>query len=200
MTNIQYGLISRTDANTLEKTIDLICDEFNHENIINFCEIGVYSGSTGTGVGLYLNINHHKSIYSTGIDNNKDNEPIIGYYDNLIIGNSNEVYNQLEDNSQHLIVQDANHSYPNAIQDFFCYMRKVKVGGYMWWHDVAIHSQGKDWQRMGDINDSDMSIAVRKALTDIGLFDNKFEGWEFIMEDADINDNCGGCAVFKRVK
>jgi hypothetical protein len=45
-----------------------------------------------------------------------------------------------------------------------------------------------------------MSIAVRKALTDIGLFDNKHEGWEFVMEDADLNDAGGGCSVFRRIK
>jgi len=194
---IQYGLISKVDSGVLEKTIDLICEEFT-SGLINVTEVGCYGGDTGKGLCEYIK-SKGRDCWITGIDNNKDGETIRFSYDKMICGNSNEVYNQLEDESQHLIVQDANHSYPNVVQDFFCYMRKVKRGGYMWWHDVAPHAQGNDWQRMGDKNDKDMFISVRKALTDIGLFDNKFEGWEFVMEDADLNDAGGGCAVFRRI-
>jgi hypothetical protein len=196
---IKYGLISRVDANVLEKTIDLICDEFAPNNLINVTEVGLFDCGTARGIKEYV-YSKQWLIYYTGIDSEKDKPINAPFWLHYIKGNSSEVYNQIKDESQHLIVQDANHSYPNAIQDFFCYMKKVKVGGYMWWHDTAIHVQGTGWQRMGDPQDPDMAIAVRKALTDIGLFDNKYEGWEFVMEDADLNDTGGGCAVFRRIK
>lgn len=205
---IKYGLISETDARTIEKTIDLILNSFPEilsggeltlppSNPIRITEIGLFDCGTVNGIFSYLSTKC--AISYIGIDNEKDKPINAPEWITYIKGNSSEVYNQLEDNSQHLIFQDANHSYPSAIQDFFCYMRKVKVGGYMAWHDVAQHSQGKDWQRMGDEKDLDMSISVRKALTDIGLLDNKFEGWEFIMEDADLNNECGGIAIFKKL-
>lgn len=196
---IKYGLISETDGRTLEKTMDLICKEFVGE-VINITEIGIYSGETTKGICEYLE-SKGRGCFTIGIDNDRDGQEVLfSYYSRLIKGNSNEVYNQIPEESQHLIIQDANHSYQNAIQDFFCYMRKVKIGGYMWWHDTAVHVQGTGWQLMGSREDTDMAISVRKALTDIGLFDNKYEGWEFVMEDADLNDTGGGCAVFRRIK
>ena len=53
MSNIQYGLISETDKNTLEATIDLIIKDAN-DGFINVLEIGVYGGDTGNGLFQYI--------------------------------------------------------------------------------------------------------------------------------------------------
>lgn len=201
MTNIQYGLISQTDARTLEKTIDLIANDFLGETI-NITEIGLFDGGTTKGLQEYLSSKKLPYHY-TGIDNEKD-KPVNDlefYYCKLIIGNSNEVYNALADNSQHLIIVDANHSYPYTIADFFCYCDKVKIGGFMAFHDCGKHIKlFKDYQRIGSESDYDMYISCRKALTRIGLFDNKFEGWKLVMDEADENDPAGGFAIFKRIR
>ncbi len=208
---IKYGLISETDARCLEKTIDLLCDEFEVE--LNVTEIGIFDGQTARGLYDYITTtNLWDDNYDcfnfrcnyTAIDNNKDKEVLKPFPEcNLIIGNSNEVYNQLEDESQHLIFFDGGHAYPTVIADWYCYKNKIQIGGYAAFHDCSPQAQGKDWQRMGSEKDPDMSISVVKALTEIGLL-NEWkrdpDDWELIFNEFDPNDNAGGIMVFKRLQ
>ena len=217
---IKYGLISGTDARTLEKTIDLIFDNaefssivFNGSfNTLNILEVGCYAGCTGNAMKLYCESKSgHPMVKLTGIDNNKDGETIRFKYDNLIVGNSNEVYNQIPDNSQHLIFIDGCHTFPAVIADFFCYAPKVKPGAYFAFHDTGSHINPlHGWQGVGDKNDPDFCLGgVRKALKEIGLFavvDAKTNDiyslngeWELIFDEADPNDEAGGITVFKRL-
>lgn len=204
MSEIKYGLISKVDANVIEKTLDLIMDGMDMRDSVYTTQVGVFDGETDRGIRRYIRrtgIGH----YHTAIDNEKD-KPIIKPFPecNLIIGNSNEVYNQLEDNSQHLVLIDGNHSFPYVVSDFYCYKEKVIKGGYLCFHDAAPHAQGKDWQRMGDENDPDMSISVIKALYAVGLmweknYHSRNKGWEFVFHEWDENDRCGGMIVFKKL-
>lgn len=196
---IQYGLISRVDSDTIEKTFELVFKEFP-DDIINYAEVGLYNGRTTSGVNEFLQ-SKEKQFNLIGIDNFKDKEELVFFPSNakLIQGSSIEVYNQLPDNSQHLIVIDGNHSFPYVISDYYCYRNKVKVGGYMCFHDASPQTQGKSYQRMGNESDSDMHIAVMKAVKEIGLFDNKIEGWERVFHEWDENDEGGGVIIFKRL-
>lgn len=198
MTEIKYGLISKVDALCLERTIDLICQEFD-DVLLDITEVGIYSGETGDGIRQYVE-SKGRQLFKTGIDNDKDEEPIRFHYHKLIIGNSNEVYNQIPDNSQHMIIVDACHCFFSVVSDFMCYKNKVKPGGYILFHDVGVHlDKLSGWQGIGDKNDSDFCFGgVRRALIELGLFDNKFPGWEFVMEDADVSDLGGGMAVFRK--
>jgi hypothetical protein len=126
---VKYGLISETDGRTLEKTIDLICKEFN-ESQINVTEIGVYNCKTSTGMAEYISL-AGRWMNFTGIDNEKDKkivDEVLKPFEpfKLIIGDSKEVYNQIPDNSQHLIFVDGDHSLLGVIADFFAYADKVK--------------------------------------------------------------------------
>ncbi len=195
----KYGLISEVDGNTIEKTFDLIFKEF-YNDAINLTEIGLYNCETSKGIKEYLDANHKTYCY-TGIDNEKD-KPIIRPFEafNLIVGNSNEVYNKLEDNSQHFIFIDGNHSFPAVVSDFFCYAPKVKVGGYMAFHDTGKHLLPfNGYQGSGSLEDNDMYIAVRKALEEIGLLPDGHEAWDLIFDEADENDLAGGICVFKKL-
>lgn len=210
---IKYGLISETDARCLEKTIDLIALHSPGEKI-NVTEIGVFDGQTARGIYEYvsskqyggLGISHDAPMILfnyqcnyTAIDNNKDKEVLLPFPEcNLIIGNSNEVYNQLEDNSQHLLFVDGCHCYGCVVGDFFHYASKVKVGGYYAFHDTGKHIAAfKDYQH-GDTNKQDSYISVRKALTYLGLYEGR-EGWELVFDEADILDAAGGITVLKRL-
>lgn len=208
---IKYGLISETDARCLEKTIGLICDGFKYgatDALILVTEIGVYSGATSGGLCKYLMNNKNRIPFITGIDNSKDGQEIEVFPDKLIIGNSNEVYNQLEDNSQHLIFVDGCHCFAHVISDFFCYAPKVKVGGYIAFHDTGEHIKPfKDFQH-GDKENPDAYISVRKALEKIGLLwavgSNEFidryaEEWELVFDEADPENEAGGVTVFKKL-
>lgn len=210
MSNIQYGLINRTDANILEKTIDLICESMD-EQTLNITEVGLFNCETSAGIIEYI-VSKQRWCNYTGIDNEKDKQIEKPEWMTLILGNSTEVYNALPDNSQHLIFVDSNHSFPSVVADYFCYAPKVKKGGFICFHDTAPHiQQFKDWQRMGSEGDADMYISVRKALQTIGLlepFTNKnyknveggiYDQWQLIFDEADPNDEAGGVTVFRKL-
>lgn len=208
---IKYGLINQVDASCLERAIDYIQKDFPTE-VINYTEVGLYHGATTRGIKEYLESKNAKYVL-TGIDNFKDKEELVFLPEgvNLIIGSSIEVYNQLPDNSQHLILIDGNHSFPYVIADFFCYAPKVKVGGYIAFHDAAPHAQNKSYQRMGSDKDMDMYISVRKALGRIGLLNKNVQadfdsyigsnGFELIFDKhAPFEvDEGGGTIVFKKL-
>ena len=210
MSEIQYGLISRTDANVLEKTIDLICDEFAPNNLMNVTEIGLFDCGTAMGIKEYV-YSKQWLIYYTGIDSEKDKPINAPFWLHYIKGNSNEVYNQIEDNSQHLIFVDGCHCFAHVISDFFCYAPKVKVGGYLAFHDTGVHIKPfKDFQH-GDKNNPDAYISVRKALQTIGLLEpflnpkyqnvegGIYDQWELIFDEADETNEAGGICVFKKL-
>lgn len=197
---MKYGLISELDGGTLEKTIDLICNEFT-DKLLDITEIGVYAGGTGDGIRQYVE-SKGRQVFKTGIDNDKDQEPIRYHYHKLIIGDSNEVYNQLEDDSQHLIFIDGCHCFAHVISDFFCYSPKVKIGGYIAFHDTGKHIKPfKDFQH-GDKDNPDAYISVRKALSEMGLL-NQWkrdpDSWELVFDEADENNEAGGICVFKKL-
>lgn len=225
MSDIKYGLISSIDAHCLEKTIDLICSEFS-DTTINTLQIGVFDGQTDRGIYEYITRKTYDSIGEypdaihthnykcnhTAIDNNKDKEILLPFPEcNLIIGNSDEVYNQIPDESQHLIFQDACHCKDCVIKSFHLYASKVKMGGFMAWHDTGKHIKiFKDYQH-GDKSNPDSYISVRKALRILRMIPNEIypgyedtfiyiEGkWELIFDEADETDEAGGICVFKRL-
>lgn len=197
---IQHGLISNLDAETIEATLNLVCDQFPDDDFIFVTEVGIFNGATSVGMYEYLE-SKGKVPAPTAIDNEND-KPVQKptEYCTLIIGNSMEVYNELDDNSQHFIFIDANHSFPMAIADFFCYESKVKTGGYLAFHDTGLHIKDfTDYQGIGKTHDKDMYISVRKALKKIGLLDDKFEGWKLVFDKADETDRAGGIVVLKRL-
>lgn len=205
---IKYGLISEVDARCLEKTIDLICDEFK-ENDLSFTEIGLYNCETAIGIAAYGAHKKYRTIHYTGIDNEKDKPIDAPLWLRYIKGNSNEVYNQIEDNSQHLIFIDGCHCFAHVVSDFFCYAPKVKVGGYIAFHDTGKHIKPfKDFQH-GDKNNPDAYISVRKALNKIGLLcdfeyanetiDRYYNEWELVFDEADETNPAGGITVFKKL-
>lgn len=210
MSDIKYGLISDTDARFLEKTIDLLLSESDDINI-NVLEVGCYGGDTGKGIFEYI-FSKKRIPIITGIDNNKDGEKNRFKYDKLIIGDSSEVYNQLEDNSQHLIFIDGCHCFAHVISDFFCYAGKVKKGCFIAFHDTGKHINTFNDFQHGCENNPDAYISVRKALNKIGLLNDKFDisssyihhtisrtNWDLIFDEADETNEAGGVTVFKKL-
>ncbi len=198
---IKYGLISPVDITTIEMCFDEIFEKFPNEPI-RYCEVGLYNGRTTSGAREYFK-SKYKEYIQIGIDNFKDKEDLAFFPDDatLIEGSSIEVYNQLPNESQHFILIDGNHSFPYVIADFFCYKQKVRVGGFICFHDAAPHAQDVSYQRMGDINDPDMSISVLRALEAIGMMENNY-GFELAYHEwatPDIDEG-GGMIVFKKVR
>lgn len=209
-----YGLISSIDAGVIEKTLDLICEKFT-EGVINVLEVGVYAGDTGMGITNYL-CRKNRDCFLTGVDNMRDGEKIRTNYDKLIIGNSNEVYNQIEPESQDFVFIDGCHTYPMVISDFYCYSPKVKKGGFILFHDTGVHINPlHGYQGVGDPNDPDMCLGgVRKALNYIGLFKQwgggsmgggdwvdhtGTMGFELRFDESDKNDEAGGVCCYQKI-
>lgn len=227
MSEIKWGLISGIDSETIMKTIDIICKECPGE-VINTCEVGVYSGLSSRAIYEYVTSKQYGTTTSVptqgmgiknyecnhiGIDNGKDGEELRDFpkEGTFIKGNSNEVYNQIRDNSQHLIFIDGLHTFPAVVSDFFCYAPKVKTGGFLCFHDTGKHLDSlSGWQGVGDKNDPDMCLGgVRKALRAIGILDTTYtaleadgtflEDWELIFDEADPNDTGGGVSIFRKI-
>lgn len=216
MSEIKYGLISKVDAECIEATLNYIMSDFPDE-VINVCELGIYSGLTGHGILKYAS-SRRRIVNIIGVDNNKDGQTVIERfaYSNLIIGNSNEVYNQIPDESQHLIFEDSCHCFAHVVSTFFCYAPKVKVGGYFAFHDTGKHiAQFKDFQH-GDEGNPDAYISVRKALNIVGLLEDNGANlyydrincnivtlhnrkWKLVFDEADETDEAGGICVFKKL-
>lgn len=196
---IKYGLISETDARTLEKTIDLICETGN--DIINVTEVGCYGGDTGRGISEYVK-SKARNYWITGIDSRKDGEVVRFPYNEMIYGNSNEVYNQIEDNSQHLLFIDGCHCFAHVVSDFFCYAPKVKKGGYFCFHDTGKQIKPfKDFQH-GDKENPDAYISCRKALDAVGVLRSNIGAgkmWEKVFDEYDELNDAGGIICFKKL-
>lgn len=196
---MNYGLITETDAKTIEKTLDLVCQNFP-DSIVATLELGVRDGRTSRGIHEYLT-SKGKINFHTGIDNEKD-MPVDIPFDgcNLIIGNSMEVYNQVADYSQHFGFCDANHSLPMTIVDFMCYGSKIKRGGYFAFHDCGQQIKPfTDYQGFGSKEDPDFYIACRKAVKKLGLLDDACHGWELVFDEYDPNYHTGGIVVVKKL-
>lgn len=195
---ITYGLISKTDAQCIEKTLSLIMDEFTVETIYTL-EVGIFNGHTSRAINDFI-LSKGRDNFHTTIDNQKDFETKRPFEEcHFIIGNSNEVYNQIPDKSQHFIFIDANHAFPHVVSDFFCYQDKVRTGGYIAFHDTGKHIKPfTGYQLIGDKNDPDMHIAVRKALGKIGLLNDEYGGWELVFDEADQENEMSGICVFKK--
>lgn len=197
---MQYGLMTATDYQTMDKVLGMVLEVFP-EGIINTCEIGVHRGDGSRGIHKFITdagrINFH-----TGIDNQHDfamGSPFEGC--NFIIGSSIEVYNQIADNSQHFLLIDGCHNYALTMADFLVYSDKVRVGGFVAFHDTGEQIKPMtDFQGMGDKDDPDMYISCRKAVKKLGLFDDTFPGWKYQFSIWDDQFHTGGITVVKRIK
>jgi hypothetical protein len=220
-----HGLISDLDAEVISKTLRLIINEFDDHKIYT-TEIGIYNGRTSLGINQLIGA-HGRTNVHTAIDNQKDKSVENPFPEcNLIIGNSNEVYNNLKNESQHLIFVDGCHCFAHVVSDFFCYADKIKIGGYFCFHDTGRHiKEFKDFQH-GDRTNPDAYISVRKALTKIGLMGfekdfkveriktndgelltaegftvvrGSFPAWQLVYDIADETNEAGGICIFKKL-
>lgn len=203
MSNIQYGLISRTDSNAMEEVFDKITKDFPNEPI-RYTEVGLYNGRTAHGVKEYF-LSKGYPYEITGIESFILGEKMVFFPEdgNLINGSSIEIYNRIPDDSQHFVLIDGNHSFPYVIADYYCYIRKLKKGGYICFHDASPQTQWKGWQHTGDKDDPEMTIAVMRALETIGLVgenhNREWLGVELVCHVWDEENEGCGVIIFKKL-
>lgn len=197
-TKLKFGWMTQTDAKTLVKTMELIAQTDN--GIINTLEVGCREGKTSRAINQFFTerglINFHSAI-----DSMADLE-IESPFENcrFIQGNSIEVFNKIQNNSQHLIFIDANHSYPFVLADFLLYSDKLRIGGYMACHDTSPFIKPfTDYQKIGDKDDESMYISCRQALIKLGVYNERLFGFELVFDEYDPNAATGGITVVKRL-
>lgn len=122
------------------------------------------------------------------VNNGDNNEEIVNkiatgeYHASLILrDNPREYLKSLDNNSLDIVFIDANHNYFNVFNDFISIENKVKNGGLVFFHDSGEIESGTDFQGK-DENGNDTFIDVRRAITDLGLYNNNRIGWKFITE------------------
>lgn len=195
-----YGLMPPKDYETLDRVLEMVCENFPH-GVINTLEIGVHNGNGSRGIHAFFT-ERHRINFHTGIDNQRDfkmGPPFEGC--NFIIGNSIEVYNQVSDNSQHFLLIDGCHNYPMTMADFLVYSDKIKPKGFVAFHDTGAHIPSfKDYQGMGSKDDPDMYIACRKAINKLGLLTDSFAScWKLVLDVADTLHDTGGITVVQKL-
>jgi len=202
------GLITEIDAALIQEVLrkkrgEIYLYALDPSITVKVLEIGVHRGDTSRFIRDTIISIEGTDIEYTGIDNQHDfamGAPFPGA--NFIIGNSQEVYHQLEDNSFDFIFVDGCHNLPSVVMDFLLYKDKVKHGGYILFHDTAEHiSPFQDYQGSGDKGLSDNYISARKALTILGLYEEPEKwGFELYKEVADVSSKTGGITAFKRIE
>lgn len=83
-----------------------------------------------------------------------------------------------------------------CIQDFQTVESKIVSNGLVLFHDAGILEQGTDWQEH-----CSEFINVRKHLSELGLFDNKYPNWKFekeILGSRFVGGDGNNIAVFRK--
>ncbi len=197
---VTYGIMPEKDYETMSNTLELVLQAFP-EGIINTTELGVHRGDGSRGIHKFIS-QRGRVNFHTGIDNQHDfamGSPFLEC--NFIVGNSIEVYNQLSDNSQHFLLIDACHNYAMTMADFLVYSEKVRIKGYVAFHDTGAQIRPMtDYQGMGSRNDPDMYIACRKAVNKLGLLHDMLPDWRLVFDEYDSNFHTGGIVVVQKIK
>jgi predicted O-methyltransferase YrrM len=112
----------------------------------HFVEVGNWKGRSASYMGVEI-INSGKSIrfdcidiftmfegqYEEFVENIKPLSGII----NPIVGSSNEIVHQYEDDSLDFVFIDANHNYEDVLEDLRNWLPKIKIGGVLAGHDYS---------------------------------------------------------------
>lgn len=191
----KYGAILAEDVEVLEACIsvvaplyDLRAVDVSEPRTVRVLEIGMHDGGTAKGIEAFLADRGWKLAY-VGIDPDTGHTrpryvPAGG---REIIGDSAEVFH-LVDGEFDLVWVDGCHCVNHVILDTVHYSPRVKVGGFMLFHDVNPAGQGTEHQYHGPETPS-FGLANDEAHRAIGW---PFAGWELCMErwPTDVH-NCG---------
>jgi hypothetical protein len=94
----------------------------------------------------------------------------------------------------HLALIDGCHCYECALKDFSNIEEFVEPGGVVMFHDFGEDQQDQPQPR------GHKPLDVRGACRDLGLFDNKRDGWEFVRElVGDKKNGSANIGVFKKL-
>jgi FkbM family methyltransferase len=189
-----YGTMTNVDVSQIEKSLRFLKNSFGNDHV-NLLEIGLDKSKTARAI--------HQRLPELGITNYTywaiDNNPKTSLpfpECNMIIGKSEEVFNQLPD--LHWVFIDGCHCSNHIMLDFLNYGYKVVKGGFLLFHDTGPYSQGHHYQKHGP-NENDFYIAADRAFEKLDIFNRR--DWKHVSSEYDKNNReWGGVSIFEKTK
>lgn len=196
----RFGWMTHAEADALGKLLKTIATDFKE---IRFLEIGVFGGSTTSGVYETAEA-LGCPLYAAGVDLAQGKPPVDKYPDyHFYEGDSMDQWRNIKERFNLLFV-DGCHCINHSMCDFLNYSPLVVVGGYCLFHDTAA---------LGDCSASDQgawpqdhsyhglppsSLGVRQGLLRMGLLNNLRTDWTKVWE---IRESAiMGMTLFKKLK
>lgn len=198
----KYGAILAEDVAVLEACINAIWQECTTTSRPpKICEIGMHDGGTAKGIErAFLNLGF-PGIQYFGVDPDPGTTrprhvPAGG---KVIVGDSAEVFSQVSGDLDLLWV-DGCHCFNHVILDTLHYAPKVRVGGFVCYHDVNPKGEGAEHQYHGPI-EPEFGLAVNQALRVFGLPNIEIPGafFEVFMERVPTDTHNCGTRAYRRI-
>lgn len=187
----RFGSILEEDAQVIEATLE----HLSGQKRVRWLEVGMFAGGTGRGVRDFL---ARKGIELEwwGIDAGYITEPISPFPGaNIIKGRSEEVYPLVTGLFDGIFI-DGCHCRNHIILDTMNYGPKVRVGGFLLFHDCGKDSQGKDKQPCGP----DLPEFYIQTLEGMKMMGFPTPSWELFKEMERPGCPLGGTKSFRRLK
>ena len=140
--SMKWSLMTDTDRKTIKDCVNSICiARVKESNVLNFCEIGTYNGSTAWGVKKITEDFGNKLNY-WGVDV-MSHDAELWPEAQMLIGDSTEIFYQVPNVPFDILFIDGPHCTRNCMLDFLNFAPKVIIGGWILFHDSSPASQCK---------------------------------------------------------
>lgn len=187
----RFGSILEEDAQVIEATLEQLVPRGK----VKWLEIGMFQGGTGIGVRDFLSV-RNVELEWFGIDAGYITEPVVPFSGAMVIkGRSEEVYPSVPNDFDGIFI-DGCHCRNHVILDTMNYTSKVRVGGFLIFHDCGKSSQGKDKQPCGP----DRSEFYISTLTAFEMMKWPTPDWELFMEKEREDCPLGGTRSYRKLR
>ena len=192
-----YGAILQEDVDVLEKCLFelLNAGSLSAFDGVNVLEIGMHDGGTAKGIESYVaKWCRPLAYYGIDPDDGTTRPRYVPANGKVIIGDSAEVFNQVPEGLD-LVWVDGCHCQNHVMLDTIHYAPKVRVGGFICYHDINPSGQGCEHQYHGpDI--PEFGLAVLMALEAIKF---PWPNWEFFAEKYTLEVHNCGTRAYRRI-
>lgn len=186
----RFGSILEEDAQVIEATLAALSDQ----PLVRWLEIGMFQGGTARGVRDFLH-SRNVAVEYWGIDAGYMIEPSVPFPGARIIkGRSEEVYPDIPGGFDGIFI-DGCHCRNHIVLDTLNYGPKVRVGGFLLFHDCGKSSQGIDKQPCGPLR---LEFCV-STLAGLDLMKFPTPEWELFMEKEREGCPLGGTRSYRKI-
>lgn len=191
-----YTSQTKIDAQIIEQVLTAASNNLDNIAVL---EVGTYTGDTSREIRRWCS-EHGKKLEFWGIEAcwhpdliAQANRPITFPGAKMVWGDSAEVYHHIPFGLDVVLI-DGCHCINHVILDTIHYGTRVKLGGFMMFHDTAPHIQKTMRDPHGpDIHD--FYNSVNAAHIQMGF---PFSNWELFNEAFDPNAAWGGIRAYRR--